>query len=312
MINNKTVAVVIPCFKVKQKIGSVISTLPVFIDTIIAVDDCCPEGSGEFIRENFSDPRLIILKNSVNLGVGGAVITGYRHALQIKMDIVVKMDGDGQMDPALLPELILPIAQGKCDYTKGNRFYWLDGLKEMPPIRLFGNSVLSFVNKVASGYWDVMDPTNGYTAISSKALSHIQLEKLEKRYFFESDLLFRLGLNKANVMDIPMEAKYDGEISNLNITNTAMTFPLKYLSRTFKRIFYQYFLRDFNAGSVSLLLSIPFFSYGSIYGIYKWSESIELHRSTPTGTLFLIALAQIFGMQLLISFIHFDVQNQRH
>lgn len=308
MIGHKKVGVVIPCYKVKEKVLSVIETLPSFIDKIIAVDDCCPENSGDWILQNSKDSRVQVLKHSTNQGVGGAVVTGYQYAIKNDLDVIVKMDGDGQMDPKLLTFFIEPIIQDHCDYTKGNRFFWIDGLKEMPLIRLFGNSILSFVNKISSGYWDIMDPTNGYTAISSKMLAHIQTEKLEKRYFFESDVLFRLGLNKARVMDIPMEAKYEDEKSNLNISHTAITFPLKYLTRIFKRIFYQYFLRDFNAGSISLLFSIPCLSFGTIFGIHKWIRALELNRPTPNGTLFIIAILLLSGMQLFLSFLQFDTQ----
>lgn len=276
---------------------------------ILAVDDCCPEGSAAYIRENILDPRVTILQNPNNLGVGGAVITGFQKALSLGADIVVKLDGDDQMDPTLITKFIQPIATGEADYTKGNRFYWFDGLQGMPWLRLFGNSGLSFINKLSSGYWDIMDPTNGYIAISSEMLAHLPLSKIENRYFFESDMLFRLGVLKAKVCDIPMKALYQDEKSNLSVIHSAVTFPSKYLVRTFKRILYLYFLRDFNAGSVFLAFSLPCLFIGLIYGSYKWYEATVTLLPTPVGTLFIIALLLMFGIQFLLSFIIFDVQS---
>ncbi len=309
MIENYKIAVIIPCYKVINHIEGVISSIPPYVDHVIAVDDKCPQNSGKFIEMNCKDPRITILYNNVNQGVGGAMITGYQFCLKSGIDICVKIDGDGQMDPALMKLFVDPIIRNEADYTKGNRFYWFDGLKEMPVLRLIGNSALSFINKLMSGYWEIMDPTNGYTAISSKALLHLPFDKIERRYFFESDLLFRLGLIRAIVQDVPMEAKYSDEKSNLSIINTMITFPSKYLKRIFKRIIYLYFLRDFNAGSVSLLAAIPSLFFGSIFGLYKWYDALSNAKPTPTGTLFIIALLIILGVQFLITFITYDVYN---
>ena len=202
------VAIVIPAFRVKEHILQVIEKVGPEVSDILVVDDCCPEGSGDFVRNNCADVRVRVIFNKSNKGVGGATISGYLEALKIGSDVIVKVDGDGQMDPALIPDLIHPILSGEADYTKGNRFFNLASLKSMPLIRLFGNSVLSFVSKLASGYWNVMDPTNGFTAIHASVLKVLPLEKIDERYFFESDMLFRLNTVRAVVKELPMEASY--------------------------------------------------------------------------------------------------------
>ena len=248
------IAVAIPCYKVKAHILSVIEGIGPEVTKIYVVDDCCPESSGDYVIEYNQDPRVQVLRNPVNMGVGGAIVTGYKQALADDMDIVVKIDGDGQMDPCLIQKFIEPILSGNTDYTKGTRFFTLDSLAAMPRVRKFGNAVLSFVNKVSSGYWGVMDPTNGYTAIHRKALSLLPMEKLSKRYFFESDMLFRLGTLRAVVKDIVMDSKYEDEESNLSIRKVIVDFPPLYIKAFFKRVFYNYFLRDFNGASMELVI----------------------------------------------------------
>src|SRR5215208_5561111 len=159
------VAVVIPAFRVSRQVLGVISQIGEEVHRIYVVDDACPEGSGDLVQAQCPDPRVKVLRHQVNGGVGAAVITGYRAAVQDGADIIVKVDGDGQMDPALLHDFVAPIAAGQADYTKGNRFFNLEGLERMPRTRLIGNGILSFMNKVSSGYWDIFDPTNGYTAV---------------------------------------------------------------------------------------------------------------------------------------------------
>ena len=201
------VAVVIPCYRVRRYILDVIRGIGPDVSAIFVVDDACPEQTAALIRQECTDGRVKVLTHAENQGVGGAMITGYKAALADGADVVVKIDGDGQMDPALIPRLIQPIVGGDADYTKGNRFYDLAFLRAMPKARLFGNAMLSFVNKMASGYWDIMDPTNGYSAIHRTALATLPLEKLDRGYFFESDMLFRLYTIRAVVRDVPMPAR---------------------------------------------------------------------------------------------------------
>lgn len=301
------ISVVIPCYKVRKYILAVIAQIPDRVSSIYVVDDCCPEGTGQYVQRNCQDPRVQVIFHEQNKGVGGAMISGYRAALADGAMIVVKIDGDGQMDLGLLNRFIEPILSGKADYTKGNRFFDIELLAAMPRARLFGNSALSLINKAASGYWHMMDPTNGYTAIHSVALSRIPLEKIDESYFFESDMLFRLNVARAVVMDIPMESRYGGESSSLNIAKIAVDFPSKYMGRFIKRIFYNYFLRDFNAGTIELLLGVILILAGAAFGILRWYMSVETGIPATSGQVMFSALPILLGFQLLISAVAFDI-----
>ncbi len=302
------IAVVIPCYRVKEHVLDVVGRVGAEVRDIFVVDDACPDRSGAHVAAHCRDPRVRVLYNERNLGVGGAVSEGYRAALDAGAEIVVKIDGDGQMDPALLPRLVAPIVAGKADYTKGNRFFSPENLRGMPPLRLVGNAILSFVNKLSSGYWDVMDPTNGYTAIHTTALSILPLRKIDPRYFFESDMLFRLGTLRAVVRDVPMVARYANEHSSLRIRNVVLRFPGSYLARFVKRVFYLYFLRDFNVGSLELVAGSLLLGFGALYGGYHWLYALSTGPA-PTGVIMLAALPVIIGFQLLLAAISFDVGN---
>jgi len=303
------VAVVIPCYKVQSFILPLIEQIGQEIDLIYVVDDACPHSTGQYVQEHCQDQRVKVIFHHKNQGVGGAVISGYHQALQDDASIIIKMDGDGQMNPFLIPLLISPIVGGKADYVKGNRFFDLNFLSTMPKIRVFGNAALSLISKVCTGYWNIMDPTNGYTAIHANILYLIPLHKLDKRYFFESDLLFRLSTVRAVVLDVPMRAKYDDEISSLRIGKVVWEFPNKYLTRLLKRIFYTYFLRDFNVGSVELVVGLFLITLGALYGGYNWYYSLTSKVIATSGTVMIAALPIILGFQLLLAAIHYDVMN---
>jgi dolichol-phosphate mannosyltransferase len=305
----QSVAVVIPCYRVRLQILPLIEQIGAEVDWIIVVDDACPEESGKYVRENCHDHRVIVLNCEKNLGVGGAVLNGYTCALQLGVDIVVKLDGDGQMDPHWIKYLIGPIVNGRADYAKGNRFFNFDGLRSMPRTRLLGNAVLSFFSKISSGYWAVFDPTNGYTAISSPTLALLPLDKISPRYFFESDMLFQLGKVRACVADVPMDAVYRNEKSNLVISRVIHQFLYKHLTNLCKRIAYNYFLRDFSFASIELIVGMFFVVFGTSFGAYHWAESIRTGVTATTGTVMLAALPIMLGVQLLLSFLAFDVSS---
>jgi glycosyltransferase involved in cell wall biosynthesis len=303
------VAVVIPCYRVSAQVQGVIGRIGPEVTRIFVVDDACPENTGDSVQAQCRDARVAVIRHAQNLGVGGAMVTGYRAALEAGAEIVVKIDGDGQMDPALIPRFVKALVQGQADYTKGNRFYDLESLRAMPRVRLLGNAILSLVNKISSGYWDVMDPTNGYTAIHRTVLSHLPLAKLDRGYFFESDMLLRLYTLRAVVRDVPMAAHYGDEMSNLRVGRVLFTFPLKYLRATCKRIFYSYFLRDFNAGTLQLLGAIVIGGAGTIYGIAKWALSIRSGIAATSGEVMIAALPVLVGVQFLLGALQFDIQN---
>jgi glycosyltransferase involved in cell wall biosynthesis len=303
----QTIAVVLPCYKSKPHVLDVIARIGPEITLIVAVDDACPIGTGAHIEQNCRDPRLVVVRNPANLGVGGAVMHGYRVALEKGADIVVKVDSDGQMDPALLPTIVRPIVEGLADYTKGNRFFNIDDLHAMPTIRLIGNAGLSFLTKLSSGYWNVFDPTNGYTAIHRVALELLPLAKVDERYFFESDMLFRLNLAGAVVVDIPMRAVYAEETSNLKISRVFLAFLAKNLRNFGKRIFYRYFLRDLNLGSLELVAGVLLLGFGTIFGTTQWISAVAAGHSASAGTVMLSGLPVLAGIQFLIGFFSFDL-----
>lgn len=303
------VAVVVPSFRVRDHVLDVLARIGEECHAIYVVDDACPEKSGEFVAANCSDPRVKVVFNEVNLGVGGAVMRGYREAVADNCDVVVKIDGDGQMAPELLPHFIEPILEGYADYTKGNRFFDLAEISQMPKIRLFGNAVLSFMSKFSSGYWDVFDPTNGYTAIHARVIEHLPMDKISKRYFFESDMLFRLNTLRCVVLDVPMEAVYGDEKSNLKIRSVVGDFLFKHGRNYAKRIFYNYFLRGMSAASLELVLGIVLFGAGMIFGLARWYDSASQQAATPAGTVMLAALPVLVGFQMLFSFFAHDIQS---
>jgi glycosyltransferase involved in cell wall biosynthesis len=301
------VAVVIPCYRVKKHILNVISTIGNEVRSIYVIDDKCPEDSGKFVELNCFDSRVKVLRHEVNQGVGGAVMTGYQAAINDGMEIIVKIDGDDQMDPRLLIDFIAPILAGEADYTKGNRFYDLEEINAMPKIRIFGNAMLSLMCKFSSGYWDLFDPTNGYTAIHADVARSLPFKKISKRYFFETDILFRLNTLRAVVIDIPMCAKYADEVSGLKISKIVGEFFIKHLRNFIKRIFYNYYLRDLTVASLELPIGLCLFAFGTIFGFYNWSMAALNNTSTPSGTVMIAALPILVGIQLILAFLSYDV-----
>jgi dolichol-phosphate mannosyltransferase len=303
------VAVVIPCYKVTQHILSVISAIGDEVWRIYVVDDRCPDGSGDLVAENCCDARVVILHNPENRGVGGAVMTGYQHAIEDGADVIVKVDGDGQMDPALIPNFVRPILAGRADYTKGNRLFDPEGVREMPGIRLFGNAALSFLTKLSSGYWDIFDPTNGYTAIHADVARRLPFSKISRRYFFETDMLFRLNTLRAVALDIPMEARYGDEVSNLKISRIAGEFLIKHARNFLKRIFYNYYLRGLSVASLELPLGLLLATFGLVFGGWHWFQSIHDGIAASSGTVMLAALPSLMGLQLILAFVNYDVES---
>ena len=308
MKNEFKIAVVIPSYRVSDTIRQVIATLPEIIDHIIVVDDACPAGSGK-VAESLGHEKVCVIYHEANQGVGGAVMTGYKKALELGCDATVKVDGDGQMDPAYISDLIEPLLTGCADYAKGNRFHDFQALRKMPKMRLFGNNVLSFMEKLFSGYWNVMDPTNGYTAIHRRVLEKLNLNKIAKGYFFESHMLLNLNLINAVVCDVSMPARYGGENSSLSIHKTLIEFPPRLFYGLCKRIFFKYFIYDFNMASVYLLLGIPMFLWSFIFGLYHWIDSYRTGIPKATGVIMLAALPLILSVEMLLQAINIDIHN---
>ena len=307
MVKNERIAVVIPCYRVAAQILGVIERIGPEVGWIIAVDDACPEHSADVIERGCCDPRVTVLRHKENQGVGGAVMTGYTYAISLRAEAVVKLDGDGQMDPALIPKLCEPLLRGRADYVKGNRFYRVSDVSEMPTVRLLGNAGLSFLTKLSSGYWHLFDPTNGFTAIHRSLLGELDFEHISKRYFFESDLLYHLNQLRAAVVEMPMSARYGDEQSSLRPIRVIGLFLRGNLHNFVRRLLYSYFLRGFSAASVELLIGIPLLLFGGGFGIWRWWLSATEGLPATAGTVMVAALPLILGVQLMLSWLNFDV-----
>lgn len=302
------VCVVIPAYRVSAQILPLLKSFDKSISKIIVVDDLCPEGSG-YIAKTLKDRRVEVIFHEENQGVGGALKSGYRRALELNAEIIVKVDGDGQMNPANIPALIAPIIEGKAGYTKGNRFFEIEAVKKMPRARIFGNLGLSFLSKLSTGYWQIFDPNNGFTAISRDALSKIPLDKVDSRYFFESDMLFRLYLARIITSDVSIPAIYADEKSSLKIRRVLVEFPYKHLRNFVKRIGYAYYLREFNLASIELPLGLILGVAGLIRGYTAWSLSNSTGIPTTAGTVVLTALLLLSSIQFILAFLNFDMNN---
>ncbi|MDQ3288175.1 MAG: glycosyltransferase family 2 protein [Pseudomonadota bacterium] len=301
------IAVVVPCHCASRHVLDVLAAMPDAVSSIHVVDDACPERTGHHVKAMCHDPRVHVHFNEHNLGVGGAVLRGYAEALACGADVIVKMDGDGQMDPALLPWFVDPILSGEADYTKGNRFFDLANIRRMPRIRIFGNAVLSFMAKLSTGYWDIFDPTNGYTAIHAEVARRLPADRISRRYFFESDLLFRLNTLRAVVVDVPMDARYGDEVSGLRISQVLGEFLIMHLRNGLKRIFYNYFLRNLSVASIELVAGSVLMLAGTLFGAYHWIGSAQTGVPTAAGTVMLAALPVILGLQFLLGFLGYDI-----
>jgi glycosyltransferase involved in cell wall biosynthesis len=307
MYKEHIIATVVPAHNESRHIAQVIRTMPEFVDQIIVVDDASQDDTIEVARA-CGDPRLVVLETEQNQGVGGATVLGYSKAVALNSDIVVKMDGDGQMPAEYLSSLLDAIIDQGYDYAKGNRFLASESLAFMPRRRLFGNIVLTFLTKMASGYWNIFDPQNGYTAIRSEVLRVLDLDEIHKRYFFENDMLIHLNFQGFRVKDVPIPARYGEERSKMNLFHVSSTFPFLLLRKFFHRIYQRYVLRDFSPIALFLFLGLAFFGWGALYGIYLWLESVITGHATPTGTIMLSLLPLILGFQLILQAIVLDIQ----
>ena len=307
-LSGVTVGVVIPCYRVERQIADVIRGIPPEIGAVIVVDDGCSDGTRAAV-EQLGDPRVTLLVHETNRGVGAAMQTGFAEALRQGLDIVVKMDGDGQMDPEHLPRLIAPLLEGQADVTKCNRYRSLKSLQQMPLVRLVGNAGLTFLVKLASGYWNTFDPANGYVALRAGVLERLALERLPRRYFFESGLLIALGIQRAVVLDVAAPARYGDERSSLSITRSLLGFPPRLLLGFARRVFLRYFVYDFSAASLYLLLGLPLLGFGAGYALWWMSRTKSPGEVASAGDVMLAAMPIILGVQLLLQAAALDIQS---
>jgi glycosyltransferase involved in cell wall biosynthesis len=305
-----SIAAVIPAYRVEREIESVLRGLPAYLRHIIVVDDASPDHTGDLVAALAKrDRRIVLLRHAQNQGVGGAMVSGFRKALELGAQIVVKIDGDGQMDIDNLPDLLTPLILARADYTKGNRFRDFTALRQMPWIRRVGNMGLGFLAKAATGYWHIFDPTNGYVAIRAGTLAQLPLDQIDHTYFFETSMLANLYLLGAVVQDVPMPAHYQGEVSNMLIQRVLLEFPEKLGYTLIRRAVLKNFIYDFSMASVYLLTGLPLLIFGLVFGSYKWIHYAGLGIPAPTGTVILPTLSVLLGIQLLLSAIEIDLRS---
>ena len=307
MRNNNSIAIVIPCYNVEKHIEKVVAGIPEFVDRVILVDDCSTDGTSRILaRLQQGSSRISSLCNATNQGVGGAMITGYKAALEQQVDIVVKLDGDGQMDTSMIERLVDKMGPD-IGYVKANRLYDRKNLAKMPKLRRIGNVGIGFMIKAASGYWSVTDPVNGFFAIRSSILAQIDFSRLAKRYFFESSLLIELFYTGARIKEVSMPAIYADETSHLSIGKTLFQFPPKLFCAWIRRLWLCYFVYDFNICSLYILVGLPSFLFGLIFGICQWVHYASMNCPSPTGTIMVAVLTFILGFQMLLSATQYDI-----
>lgn len=300
------VVVVIPALDAGRWIASVLSSIPPRVARIVVVDDGSRDDTAKVVAAT-DDPRIELLQHVENRGVGAAMLTGYARALELEAEVVVKIDADGQMDPAQLPRLIAPLLEGSADYAKGNRFLQAFPPPRMPAARFVGNLGLTFLTKFASGYWNVFDPTNGYTAIHAEALRRIDPSRVASDYLFEISLLIELRRHAAVVADVAIPARYGDEESALSLTRSLVTFPPRLARGALGRFARQYLLYDFSAASLLGLLGLPLVLGGTAWGGVQWYLHASAGRFASSGTVLLSVLPIILGVYFLVQALVLDV-----
>ena len=312
MYKNKKVCAVIPCYNEESQIGKVIETMPNYVDNIVIVDDCSRDNTVKVVESYMKDnDKIILIKHEKNIGNGGARVTGLKKCLEIDIDIICLMDGDGQMSVSELPHLLEPIIQNKADYAKGNRFFSGKAWEKIPKIRYMGNAILSLITKIVSGYWHVADSQSGYIVLTKQIVERINLDHLYQHYGFPNDLLIHANVVNARVEDIPIEPIYNiGEKSGIKYWKVIPQISWLLFRRFFWRLKEKYIIRDFHPlvffyafGFFLSFLSIPLF----IRIIYMWVVNGNIPKVNFMAWMF----AAIMGMQFELFAMWFDMENNK-
>lgn len=306
MYRDRLLAAVVPAFNEEEHIDAVIKTMPEFVDYIIVVDDASSDRTSELAATS-NDPRLILVRHERNAGVGGSIVSGYQSAVGLGAELLTVMAGDGQMDPDYLPSLLDPLVEGRADFTKGNRFYSVDSLIGMPKHRIFGNILLSFLTKLASGYWHMVDPQNGYVAIKTDTLKRISLDRVAKGYQFENDMLINLNIIGARLQDVPIPARYGDQTSGMRLRRVVPAILRLLFKGFWRRVFYKYVLWSFSPAALFLFSGLLLCLWGLGFGIWVLVQTLGPPVAT-TGTVILSVVPLLLGVQFLIAFLVLDIQ----
>lgn len=309
MYKEKFISVTVPCYNEGTQIGKVIETMPDYVDSIIIVDDKSKDNTVEVIKEYMkSNDKIVLIEHEINQGVGGSIATGYKYARDNNHDACVVMAGDGQMNPDDLPNLLDPIVNDEVDYTKGNRLFTGDAWQKIPKIRYLGNSGLSFLTKIASGYWHIADSQSGYTVINKKALALIDWDDMYKRYGQPNDLLVKLNIFNLKVRDVEIEPVYNvGERSGIKIHRVMVTIPKLLLRLFVKRMIEKYIIRDFHPLVLFYAMSFLLF-LADIPLIIRAIVLKCIDGFFPPMTMLVIAFATIMAFQSLLFAMWFDME----
>lgn len=307
MYKNHTIAVVVPAYREENHIADVIATMPAIVDHILVVDDASPDRTFA-VATAAADPRTEVLQHAENQGVGGAIITGHKRALELGADVNVVMAGDGQMDVSYLPQLLDPIVDDGYGFSKANRLFSTSSFAGMPRHRIFGNVVLTFLTKISSGYWNLVDPQNGYTAVSKEALARVPLDRVAKRYEFENDLLIWLNIADVRAIDVPIPAIYGSEVSGIKLHKVVPRLVGTLLSGFWRRFWLKYVLWSFSPIALLMLLGLPLFLFGVITGVWAIAVSFSEPASVSTGTWLLAVAPTLVGIQFLLQAFVLDIE----
>jgi glycosyltransferase involved in cell wall biosynthesis len=306
MYKGLQVAVIVPAHNEEQLIGRTITTVPACVDLIVLIDDASTDETVKRALET-GDPRLNIIEHEVNTGVGGAIIDGHKRALELGADVNVVMAGDAQMNPAYLPALLDPITDHGYGFTKANRFYSRQALAGMPALRVFGSIVLSFATKLASGYWNLFDPQNGYTAVTREALNRIDLDRIARRYSFENDLLISLGIANVRAKDVPIPGVYGEEVSGMRLARVVPEISRLLFTGFWRRILLKYVLMSFSPIALLLITGLFLCLAGAALGI--WAIVVTPNDAAPSaGTVLLAAGPLLVGINMLVHALALDIQ----
>jgi glycosyltransferase involved in cell wall biosynthesis len=314
MIEGKRIGVVVPAYNEEQLIGRVVETMPDYVDVIVVVDDASQDET-ELAVQKYQpqmDSRLQLIKHETNQGVGGAIATGYKWCRDHEVDVAVVMAGDAQMDPADLPTLLAPIVEDRADYAKGNRLFTGDAWNQIPRVRYLGNSAMSLLTKMASGYWHVADSQCGYTAINAKALKMLDWDQMYKRYGQPNDLLVRLNVFNFRVCDVPVQPVYNiGEKSGIKPLRMIPKLSWLLLKLFLYRMWQKYVIRDFHPLLFFYALAFFLLAVSVPLGLrvfYKW---LILGQNIPSINALAWMSSVIAGLQSLFFAMWFDMEYNR-